>query len=194
MFTSTSNNGHTGREKSSGFTIVETLVALGIFSLILILVILVQKGGFNAFQKTQVHGDTYRMAMLTAELLKKELQYVQVTQYNVPGVLIRYRSPRFTNASEMALVASGAIDWDPQEVWLSFESDSEGNRYILRNHLGEPSKRLCSLGNEGSIVFDMKKDKLLEAQITAKVNDPGSKLKKSTYGLTMQFYLPNQNL
>ncbi|MDQ7823496.1 MAG: hypothetical protein RDV48_11925 [Candidatus Eremiobacteraeota bacterium] len=175
----------------SGISLVETLVVVGLFSAILLIIILMQKGGFNAFQKTQVHGDTYRMAMLTAEHLKRELQYVQVTQCDVPGKL-KYKAPKYVNG-QMYVNASGCIEWDT-EVTLSLEPDNKGSMTLIRSQQGTPLRNLCSLGNGGEILFSMPQDKILEVSISARVTDPTAKIKESDYRLTTKFYLPNQEI
>gem|GEM_PF-1739000 len=198
IFTSTSST-HIGSKGSGsrGLTLVETMVAVSIFSVILVFVCFLQGSAFSTFHKTQVQSDTYRMAMLAGEQIKRELLYVQVTQYDVSSAsdpVLKYRIPRRETNGDLAVLESGILDWDNDEVSLYLENDGEGNRNIIRRQTNRPDKKLFSLGNEGSIVFSMPEDKRLEASIMAKITSQGAKVRESDYSLMLQFYLPNQEL
>jgi len=196
-YTNTINKGRRdirARRAGQGLTLVETLVAILIFSVILVFIVFIQGTAFSSFNKTQIQSDTYRMAMLAAEHLKKEMQYVQVTEYDLPGTLLKYKVPLTDSNGEMSLLASGLPDWNPSEISLCLESDPDGTRNVTRHQSGWPAKKLFSLGNEGSIVFSMPENKRLDAYITVKVTNQGVKVKESDYSVKLQFYIPNQEI
>ncbi|MDQ7821204.1 MAG: hypothetical protein RDV48_00280 [Candidatus Eremiobacteraeota bacterium] len=170
-----------------GLSLVETTVAVAVFMGILVTVILIHHSSATAFQKTQVEGNTYRMAMLAVEQVKTELHGSVVS--DVKSDEITYQVPN-VSGGHVEVDSSGYIIYDADEAKLTSQA-SGGNRYLVRIWKGE-TKRLACIGNGGAVAFSKPEERMLEVVVTAAVTGQGTKEKESTYKAAERFFLSNQ--
>jgi hypothetical protein len=171
-----------------GLSLVEVMVAIAIFMTISIFVALIYRTGTNAFQKSQIHSDVYRMAMLAFENLRKELHGAKVVE--VTASQVRYLVPMVENG-HVKICDDGRISFELSEVLLSTVNE-QGLIYLVRTSEGN-SRHLACLGDRGAVSFSSQTDRLLVVEVRAEQDSPGAKQKESSYQLTARFYLSNQN-
>ncbi|MDQ7825193.1 MAG: hypothetical protein RDV48_20495 [Candidatus Eremiobacteraeota bacterium] len=176
------------RRDTRGLSLVELLVSIALFLSVVVFVTLTHRTGSQAFQKSRIDSDVYRMAMLAAEHMKKELHGAKVN--SVTDDEVHYLIPQLENG-HVKVADDGRIAFNTGEAVLSV-GERHGVRYLIRTQNGIET-RIAGLGNSGSATFSMPSTHVLQAEIRAEVTEAGIKVKESSYKVVTSFFLLNQN-
>ncbi|MBI3927603.1 MAG: prepilin-type N-terminal cleavage/methylation domain-containing protein [Armatimonadetes bacterium] len=175
----------TKRRTSRAVTLPELLVAMAVFSLVLLIVVAVQSSGLQATRKHDLHEETFRAAMLAAEHLKRELPGALV-EGDVGGVpRLTYRVPRLDEQGRPVLGPTGEVLWSGP---IGLELDSTG--YLIRTE-ADDVRRLAYLGPEGQVSFLATPDRIDELQVRFVARRKQGE-QSSEFPLDLTFRLANQ--
>lgn len=171
-------------QKIDGLSLIELVVAVAVFSIVLVVVAAVQNAGWYATSKQLAHESAFRGAMLASEHLKRELPGALVEPLGPNGRFLTYRVPQRDSQGRPVIGPTGEVAWS-EPVVLAL--DQEG--YLIRVE-GDISRRLSFLGPRGEVQFTMTPGRIDELQVQL-VSHRGRE-RESVYELGLRFRLANQ--
>ncbi|MBI3926123.1 MAG: hypothetical protein HY319_11320 [Armatimonadetes bacterium] len=170
--------------RSRGVTLLETLIASAVFVIILVAVIQIERVGRDAASKNDAQTETFRMAALADEHVRRELRASRVLAFSGKQGSLRYTPAARTAEGFVEVDGSGIVfQTEPAEILM----DGDGN--LVRDFGVEPARILAALGTEGSAEFELVEEDLLRATYVAVRQDVTG---QSRYQLTVDYYLRNQ--
>jgi len=107
-------------KNSSGFTLLEILIAMFIFAIVLSTIYTSYTGTFRIVDETQYQADIYGMARITLERMHEDLESVYITQYSEP--------------SESNEEGGGVVEFLGEDKEIK-DSGADSLRFISRAHL-----------------------------------------------------------
>lgn len=170
-----------------GASLIEVLVAVAIFSAVLVTVVRIDRTGRDAFRKNEAESGAWRQAMLAVEHLKRELRGARITLVE-PGRVV-LQTPLLDGATPK-VSASAEIVYAPDSIELTLD----GQKRLVARQAGQRNRVLAELGPEGALRFELPEPRLLRVFVRAHLQDrPGAqKLGQSRYAVQEDFFLPNQ--
>lgn len=143
-----------------GNTLVEVIVACGVFLVILVTVVLIYRSGRSALDKTSAQADPFRMAAIAQDHLKSELRGATLLcpQAPVPAdqrARILIYQPEFTEADHLPRFQKGVspptLLLRETPTLIEVLTNSRGSKELVRRGGGRPQRKLADLGPLGSL-------------------------------------------
>lgn len=176
-----------------GLTLVETLVACFVLSMMLVSVIWIQQTSAKAARQSDLSTDAYRAVMLAVEKLGSEFRGAQVIPPSPGDVTLKYWKPRLVGGV-IQILPSGEPDWEPGAPAVPDQAEVrlQSDGWLVRDFQGTV-QRLAMLGQGGSVTFDMAAgSRVIEVKVASRLVSPNDPSKVSTYQADWKTFLFNQ--
>ncbi len=141
-------------------TLVEVIVASGVFLVILVTVVLIYRSGRSALDKTSAQSDPFRMAAIAQDHLKSELRGATLLcpRAPVPGdqrARVLIYQPEFTEVDHLPRFQKGvsppALLLKETPTLIEVLTNARGTKELVRRGGGRPQRKLADLGPLGSL-------------------------------------------
>jgi prepilin-type N-terminal cleavage/methylation domain-containing protein len=198
------------RDSARGFSYLEVMIALAIFSMVMAAVIGIEQSGRRLDRKLEAKDTVYRSAVKASAFLQHEISNALVigtSSPTNPNTKLIYRLPLLGVTGQPSPDARGNLLFGVNEVTLELEP---GGRFI-RVENGE-IRKITDLGNDGDVrfvlqgsnpptdgasplvetEFEWRQDYLAATLRASTVT--GNPEKDATHTLELEFYLRNQHL
>ena len=171
-----------------GISLPEILIATAVFLLISVLVVAIMSLGQRSHQRSEIHSDAYRTALIALEKIRAELAGSIVTRAAGSEIVYRY-VPR---QSEVTIHFTGHPEYQgPATLTLD-------QTVLVRRESRGPSPsdleivQLADLGVGGELEFEMENSRVLKVRVKAVRPDPTHPEQPKEYQQTLKVYLDNQ--
>lgn len=141
-----------------GTTLIEVIVASGVFVTILVTVILIYRSGQSALNKTSAQSDPFRMAAIAQDHLKSELRGGLLLCPQAPvapdqRARILVYQPEFTETDHLPRFEKGvsppALLLKTIPTLIEVVAGARGGQELVRRGGGRPQRKLTDLGALG---------------------------------------------
>lgn len=168
------------RNRARALTLIEVLVAAGVFVSVGVVLVLALSFSSRSMMKVNNHTDTYRMAMTVLHRIRGELSPCRLI--TVVPTYVEYKLPaRQPDGTLMLSTYNGLPIWLPPGT-LDHYIMKEPSGKVVAYHEGGASRALLgNLGLQGTISFALPIPELLEIRVHAEAPDPGLRGRASIY-------------